>query len=68
MTETRTLSSFDRSYTIERLKHQARNMRLEAARAASLLATQLMSLGCHDRGGSDRARARSDKHAPAFKA
>ena len=38
------LSSFDRSYTVERLKRQARNMRLEAARAASVLASQLVSL------------------------
>jgi hypothetical protein len=37
-------SSFDRSYTIDRLKRQARNMRLEAARAAALLAEQLMNL------------------------
>lgn len=42
--ETSTLSSFDRSYTIERLKRQARSMRLEAARAASVLADQLKSL------------------------
>jgi hypothetical protein len=39
-----TLSSFDRSYTIERLKRQARNMRLEAARAAAVLADQLINL------------------------
>jgi len=44
MTETGTLTSFDRSYAIERLKRQARGMRLEAARAAAMLATQLMSL------------------------
>jgi hypothetical protein len=42
--EAGTLSSFDRSYTIGRLKRQARNMRLEAARAASVLAVQLMTL------------------------
>ena len=42
--EAETLSSFDRSHTIERLKRQARNMRLEAARAAALLAEQLNSL------------------------
>ena len=39
-----TLSSSDRSYAIRRLKRQARNMRLEAARAATGLATQLTSL------------------------
>jgi hypothetical protein len=38
------LTSFDRSYTIERLKRQARTMRLEAARAATVLAGQLTSL------------------------
>jgi uncharacterized membrane protein YkoI len=42
--EASALSSFDRSYTVGRLKRQARNMRLEATRAASVLATQLMSL------------------------
>ena len=42
--EARNFSSFDRSYRIERLKRQARNMRLEAARAAALLADQLMNL------------------------
>jgi hypothetical protein len=42
--EANTPSSFDRSYTIERLKRQARNMRLEAARAAAVLAEQLTSL------------------------
>jgi hypothetical protein len=42
--EVGTLSSFDRSYTIGRLKRQARNMRLESARATSVLATQLRSL------------------------
>jgi hypothetical protein len=42
--EARPLSSFDRSYTIERLKRQARNMRLEAARAAAVLAEQLTDL------------------------
>lgn len=42
--EAKALSSFDRSYTIERLKRQARNMRLEAARAAAVLAGQLTDL------------------------
>lgn len=42
--EAATLSSFDRSYAIGRMKRQARNMRLEAARAAAVLATQLMDL------------------------
>ena len=36
--------SFDRSYKIGRLKHQARMMRLDAARAASALAIQLTDL------------------------
>jgi hypothetical protein len=44
MMEARTLSAFDRAYTIERLKRQARTMRLESARAAALLATQLRDL------------------------
>ncbi len=39
-----TPSSFDRSYAIGRLKRQARNMRLEAARAAATLAVQLNDL------------------------
>ncbi|HWE73601.1 MAG TPA: hypothetical protein VG328_10615 [Stellaceae bacterium] len=42
--ESRTLSSFDRAYTIERLKRQARSMRLESARATSVLAAQLRDL------------------------
>jgi hypothetical protein len=42
--EAKALSSFDRSCTIERLKRQARNMRLEAARAAAVLAEQLTNL------------------------
>ncbi|HEX4191994.1 MAG TPA: hypothetical protein VHY80_02805 [Stellaceae bacterium] len=44
MMEARTLSAFDRAYTIERLKRQARTMRLESARAAAVLATQLRDL------------------------
>jgi len=44
MMENSTLSSFDRFYAIGRLKRQARNMRLEAARAAAVLATQLTDL------------------------
>lgn len=44
MLDASTSPSFDQSYTIERLKRQARNMRLEAARAAALLATQLTDL------------------------
>ncbi|HEX3972150.1 MAG TPA: hypothetical protein VHX19_12540 [Stellaceae bacterium] len=44
MMEARTLSSFDRAYTIERLKRQARNMRLESVRAAAVLAMQLRDL------------------------
>ncbi len=44
MMKVSTLSSFDRSYAINRMKREARNMRLEAARAASGLATQLKTL------------------------
>ena len=44
MMDTSTLTSSDRSYAIGRLKRQARCMRLEAARAASVLAAQLTSL------------------------
>jgi hypothetical protein len=67
MTETRTLSSFDRSYTIERLKRQARNMRLEAARAASVLAAQLTSLAATIEADSTALERGIDKHAPAFR-
>ena len=42
--DTNTLTSFDRSYAIGRLKRQARGMRIEAARAAAVLAAQLTSL------------------------
>ncbi len=42
--EAKALSSFDRCYTIARLKRQARNMRIEAAHAAAVLAEQLTSL------------------------
>lgn len=44
MLEASTSPSFDHSYTINRLKRQARTMRLEAARASALLAIQLTSL------------------------
>ena len=44
MVEASILSSFDRSYTVGRMKRQARSMRLEAARATSVLATQLIDL------------------------
>jgi len=44
MLDVGTSSSFDRSYTIGRLKRQARMMRLDAARAASALAIQLTDL------------------------
>jgi uncharacterized membrane-anchored protein len=67
MTETRTLSSFDRSYTIERLRRQARNMRLEAARAASVLAAQLTSLAATIEADATALERGIDKHAPAFR-
>lgn len=64
------LSSFDRSYTIERLKRQARSMRLEAARAASVLADQLTSLAATTEAearalelGRDRGEAAWDAHS-----
>ena len=44
MLDAGTFISFDRSYAIGRLKRQARNMRLEAARAAATLAVQLNDL------------------------
>ena len=67
MMEASTLSSFDRSYTIGRLKRQARTMRLEAARAASLVATQLMNLAAMTEAEA-MALEGGDNHAPAFKA
>ncbi len=50
----------DRQYTIGRLKRQARSMRLEAARAAALLATQLTDLA-----DSIEAEATALEHAAA---
>jgi len=44
MMDTSTLSPFDREYAIGRLQRQARNMRLEATRAASVLAVELKTL------------------------
>jgi hypothetical protein len=38
------LSESDRLYTVRRLNRQARNIRLEAARAAAVLSTQLIEL------------------------
>ncbi len=67
MMEAATLSSFDRSYTIGRLKRQARNMRLEAARAASLVSTQLMSLAAITEAEAVALEC-NDNQAPAFKA
>jgi hypothetical protein len=67
MMEASTLSSFDRSYTIGRLKRQARSMRLEAARAASVVATQLMNLAAMTEAEA-MALECNDDHASAFKA
>lgn len=67
MMEARTLSSFDRSYTIERLKRQARNMRLEAARAASALAAQLTSLAAMIEAEAMALEHGTDAQVPAFR-
>ena len=66
MTEAGTLLSLDRSYTIERLKRQARTMRLEAARAASILATQLTSLAATVEAEAMALEHGIDGQAPAF--
>jgi hypothetical protein len=67
MLEASPLSSFDRSYTIGRLKRQARSMRLEAAHAASLVATQLTSLASMIEAEAIALEHDSDQ-APGFKA
>lgn len=65
MMEARTLSSFDRAYTIERLKRQARNMRLEAARAASVLADQLRDLATRVEAEADALEFKPGEHSRA---
>lgn len=67
MMEAGTLSSFDRSYTIERLKRQARNMRLEAARAAAVLATQLITLAATVEAEATALELGLDDRFPAWK-
>ena len=64
--EARTLSSFDRSYAIERLKRQARSMRLEAARAASVLADQLTSLAATTEAEARALELGRDGGVPAW--
>jgi hypothetical protein len=65
MMEARTLSSFDRAYTIERLKRQARNMRLESARAASVLAAQLLDLATTIEAEADALEFRTGEQSHA---
>jgi hypothetical protein len=67
MTEARTLSSFDRDYTIERLKRQARNMRLEATRAAAVLAAQLTSLAASTEAEATALEHEIAEQFPAFR-
>ena len=67
MMDMSTSSSFDRSYTIGRLKRQARSMRLEAARAASVLATQLMNLAATTEAEAKALEHEIDRHASAFR-
>jgi hypothetical protein len=68
MMDTGTLTSFDRSYTIERLKRQARSMRLEAARAASALAAQLTSLATTIEAEATALEHETDPRAACFRA
>lgn len=68
MIDVGTLSSFDRSYTISRLKRQARNMRLEAARATAGLATQLTSLAATIEAEAVALEHRWDDQAHGFRA
>lgn len=63
--EASTLSSFDRSYTVDRLKRQARTMRLEAARAAAVLASQLMNLAATVEAEATALELGIDEHLPA---
>ncbi|HEY1505287.1 MAG TPA: hypothetical protein VGF92_13360 [Stellaceae bacterium] len=66
--DTSTLSSFDRSYVIGRLKREARGMRLEAARAASLLAAQLTSLAATIEAEATALEFGFDETLPAWSA
>jgi hypothetical protein len=68
MLEASNLSSFDRSYTVGRLKRQARCMRLEAARAAAVLATQLTTLATTIEAEATALEFGGDKEMCAFKA
>ena len=62
------LSSFDRSYTIDRLKRQARSMRLAAARATAVLATQLMSLAATIEAEATALEGAIGDASPVFRA
>ena len=68
MIDVGTLSSFDRSYTISRLKRQARNMRLEAARATTGLATQLTSLAATIEAEATALEREMEERAACFRA
>jgi len=68
MMEASTLSPFDRSYMIGRLKRQARSIRLEAARAASILATQLTSLAATIEAEAAALEHEIDGQVPTFEA
>jgi hypothetical protein len=68
MLDVSTLSSFDRSYTISRMKRQARNMRLEAARATTGLATQLTSLAATIEAEATALEHKSDGRAIDYRA
>ena len=67
MTDTGTLTSFDRSYTIGRLKRQARSVRLEAARAAAMLATQLTNLAATIEAEAAALELGFEEQVPAWK-
>ena len=66
--EMNTLTSFDRSYAIGRLKRQARGMRIEAARAASALAAQLTSLAATIEAEATALEREMEERAPRFRA
>ena len=66
--DTNTFTSFDRSYAIGRLKRQARGMRIEAARAASVLAAQLTSLAVTIEAEATALEHEMDERAAGFRA
>jgi hypothetical protein len=65
---TTSLTSFERSYVIGRLKRQARSMRIEAARAASALAAQLTSLAATIEAEAMALEHQMDERAARFRA